>query len=61
MLISPCRSLADHIYVYMIIVFKALDKAINARKIILTIVFNGLGYVEYTIKRLQQKTQFCKS
>ena len=36
----------------MIIGFKALGKAISAQKIILTIIFNGLGYLEYAIKRL---------
>ena len=61
MLLSPCRSFVDHIYIVYHIYFEASGKAINARQIILTIFFCSLIYEKYIIKVLWQKKMYCQS
>ena len=61
MLLSPCRSFVDHIYIVYHIYFEASGKAINARANYTNYFFCSLIYEKYIIKVLWQKKMYCQS
>jgi len=60
MLLSPCRSFVDHIYISYHIYFEASGKAINARADYTNCFFSSIIYEKYTIKVLWEKKCIAK-